>query len=187
MNLGPPSASPTNQRPHQQGRALGTKAGAPVQLSVEWLVDTGADVGGVHQAVGNSFDLVATAASASPTTGGGGMIVKTGLQVEFTAEDAAGAAHTILASQAVAVKSNNSGSNVIGVDQLAGAGVTVDWDAAAQTGTLEIKTPPPAGSAATSTSAQRAVPAPPPAIVDHGTWLSIDGVRVDKRLWRVPT
>lgn len=154
-------------------------------MSVEWLIDTGADIGVVRKAVGDQFDLIATGASASPTTGGGGILVRTGLQAEFEAEDRSGVHHKLRVSEPVAVKSNNSSSDILGMDQLAAVAVEVTWNPAAQTGTLRINsaqpssstTSPPAGSVSKR-------PNPPPVIVDHGTWVDIGGVRIEKRLWK---
>jgi hypothetical protein len=186
MNLAPPAGSPASQRPYQVGRALGSKAGKPVQVTVEWLIDTGADIGVVRKAIGDRFDLTPTAASASPTTGGGGIIVKSGLRVEFRAEDHHGVSHTLLVSRSLGVKSNNNGSDIVGMDQLASAGVTVSWDPGGRTGALQVKPPTTSAAAAPSGSASLPRPGPSPAIVDHGSWLDVGGVRIDKRLWRAP-
>jgi hypothetical protein len=164
------------------------KAGKSVQVPVEWLVDTGADIGVVDKAIGDRFDLTSTGASASPTTGGGGIIVKAGLDAEFAAEDTSGASHTIRASLPVGVKSVTTGSNIVGMDQLASFSVTVDWDPAGGTGTLRTPLPPPSAAAPPASTASGSLrrPGPPPAIVDHGTWLDIGGIRVEKNLWRKP-
>jgi hypothetical protein len=182
MNLGPPASSPGSRRPYQAGHASGTKAGKPVRVAVEWLVDTGADIGVVRNGVGANFDLVATAASASPTTGGGGILVKRGLRVEFAAEDSAGASHAMASSLPVGVKSTNTGSDILGMDQLASVGVEVTWKPDVRTGALLI---PPVGPPAPAPApGPTTKTAPPPGITDHGTWLDIGGVRLEKRLWR---
>jgi hypothetical protein len=189
MNLGPPAAKPSSQRPYQPGNASGTKAGAPVRVAVEWMVDTGAEIGTVTKRIGDSFDLVATAASASPTTGGGGILVKTGMVAEFMAEDNAGTQQALSSSSAVGVKSNNSGSEILGVDQLAALAVEVEWDPARRRGTLKISTaakslPASAPMQPTATGSKPSL-RPPLSIVDHGTWLDVGGVRLEKRQgWR---
>ena len=75
------------------------------------MIDTGADIGVVRKSIGDSFDMLATAASASPTTGGGGILIKIGLNALCTAEDSAG--------------SNNAGSDILGMDQLGSLAVDV--------------------------------------------------------------
>lgn len=163
--------------------------GAPVRVPVEWMIDTGADIAVVRQRIGRQFTLSPLAASASPTTGGGGILVMQGLQIEFFAEDPSGAQVPVTAAGPVGVKSNDAGSDIIGMEDLAAQQVSVQWDAARQTGALTI----PAASAATMPFPAPAPGAPRTAgargsgaagVVDHGTWLAIDGVRIEKRLWR---
>jgi hypothetical protein len=186
MNLGPPATAPGNRRPHQMGRALGFDAsGAPVAAAVEWMFDTGADVGVVRNSVGNRFQLTATGASASPTTGGGGILVKNGLQVEFAAEDPSGVSVTVVVTGSVGVKSNNAGSDILGMDQLASRGARVTWDPTARAGTVIIPAVSPAASPAPPPRPMSTLISPPQrdqVIVDHGTWLDVGGVRVEKRL-----
>jgi hypothetical protein len=155
------------------------------------MVDSGADIGVVRSSVGNQLALTATGVSASPTTGGGGIIIKTGLQVGFSAEDPHGASVTIADTAPVGVKSNNSGSDIIGVDQLAAHAVSLEWDAAARTGKLTVQTP--AASSAVGPKGllpflmRRLSPiasSSEKTIVDHGTWIDVAGVRIEKRLWR---
>ena len=139
MSLGPGSSDPTTHRPFQAGRVLGDENGVRVAENVEWLVDTGADIVAVWDRVGSRFDAVqAVGATASPTTGGGGMQVVTGIDAEFLVEDASGKMITRQVSGFVAVKSNNAASNVLGVAQLATAGARVEWDPSARSGSLRI-------------------------------------------------
>lgn len=175
MNLFPPSSRPLQQRPHQSGAAIGTKSSKPARANVEWLVDTGAELGCVRHTIGSQFDLAATGASASPTSGGVGILIMNGLEAEFNAEDAFGVSHTLRATQSVAVKSNNAGSDILGMDQLASLNVTIEWDPQVQKGTLTITG---------KSGPHKAVPASTmstPQIVDHGTWVDVGGVRVEKR------
>jgi hypothetical protein len=137
VNLGQSGRDPGTRRPFQDGRVLGQQNGAPAATNVEWLVDTGADIVALWDSVGSLFDVVQSiGASASPTTGGGGIQVVTGIQAEFNVEDATGNATTASASGYVGIKSNNAGNNVLGVEQLADAGATVEWDPKLRTGSL---------------------------------------------------
>jgi hypothetical protein len=139
MKLTPPAGKPAGQRPCQPGRVLGPKAGVAHQVALEWLVDTGAEISAVHQSVGNQFTFTrVVGASASPTTGGGGILVYAGATVEFSARDATGASCVMHATNDIGVKSNNSGSNLLGMDQLASCGVAIDWDPRNGVGELRI-------------------------------------------------
>jgi hypothetical protein len=189
MNLGPPAANRLSERPHQDGHASGTKSGAPVRIAIEWMVDTGADITTVRNATGAKFDLTATGASASPTTGGGGILVYTGLAAEFMAEDrTSGSTYPITSMQPVGVKSGNTGSEILGMDALSSNAVDVEWSPAARLGTLWIARAPTGSSTFTRSDAAADRSSPPGAarrgITDHGTWVDIGGVRLEKRLWR---
>lgn len=136
MTLGPPAAAPNSRRPHTVGEVSGTKHGVPVDVGIEWLVDTGADVGVVQKSVGDRFDLIPTGASASPTAGRTAILMCRGLTVGFDAEDPSGTLVRRASARDVGVKSADTGSNLIGVDQLADAGVTLGWDPVARSGGL---------------------------------------------------
>jgi hypothetical protein len=165
-----------------------------VRIAIEWMVDTGADLATVRNATGARFDLTATGGSASPTTGGGGILVYTGITVEFTAEDRrSGAARPMASTQPVGVKSGNTGSEVLGMDALSSNAVDIEWSPSARLGTLwTVSTPAGSAPAAPATatrpeeaSSRRAPPGTTPrGITDHGTWVDIGGVRLEKRLWR---
>jgi hypothetical protein len=107
----------------------------PFEAEVEWLVDTGADVGVVQKQVGDLFDtVVVTALSASPTTGSTGIAMVTGIAAQFDLElpdDLLGSQKVstpFITSTPVGIKSDNRGSNLIGEDQLAEASACVFWD-----------------------------------------------------------
>lgn len=138
MPLGPPSGTPGSQRPHVVGEASGTRSGSPVTVGVEWLVDSGADVAVVQKQVGDCFDLTATGASASPTTGSRAILMNQGMTVGFDADDRMGGVTAVASGRDVGVKSDNRGTNLIGVDQLADVGATLEWDAAARYGRLSV-------------------------------------------------
>lgn len=137
MNLRSSNANHHSLRPHQTGHVAGRKSGTHVRFEIEWMIDTGADIGVVRKIVGDKFDLVATAASASPTNGGGGILIKQGLQVEFTAEDSVGIPRAMRSALPVGVKSSNAGSDIIGMDQLATLNVEVNWSPNSRVGTLK--------------------------------------------------
>jgi hypothetical protein len=136
MNLVAPSNAPQNRRPHSWGNVTGWKQGAPVAASVEWLIDTGADVGVIQKQVGDLFDSVATGLSASPTTGNIGITMVTGIDVSFDVEDLTGVSQPMQSSTSVGVKSDNSGSNIIGQDQLVYVSARIDWDPSLRSGRL---------------------------------------------------
>lgn len=135
-NLGPPSWDHAQRRPHQSGQARGNKRGLPVSVNVEWMVDTGAELSVVTKAVGARFKLTPAGGSASGTTGGGGIIVKSGMEVVFEVFDPGGSAVAITSSLDVGVKPNNDGSEILGVDQIDYAGAIIEWDPGTLTGRL---------------------------------------------------
>ena len=134
--LGTPSGSPASRRPHAVGEAEGILAGTPVVYTVEWLVDTGAEVAVVQDRVGQCFDLSPTGATATGTTGGRAILMTRGMTVHVPTEDAMGGLSVRGSSRDVGVKSDNTGSNLVGVDQLADCGVTVEWDPLQRSGRL---------------------------------------------------
>jgi hypothetical protein len=108
-------------------------------VDVEWLVDTGADLTTVRRGIGRLFRYRrVVAASASPTTGGKGILVVTGLETEFSAVDAFGATSTLVSTQHVGVKSNNAGSDLLGMIQLADQSAMVMWSPHTKKGELRI-------------------------------------------------
>lgn len=133
MTLGPPtSASPTvvEQRPFQRGRIIGKRGGADFAVEVDWLIDTGAEISTVWDSVGAAFDTqVAVGVTASPTTGGGGIQVVTGLTAEFTGfEGAFASARQLQARGLFGIKDTDASDNLLGMEQIALAGATIVWD-----------------------------------------------------------
>jgi len=139
MTLQAPSGSSSNLRPHIWGEASGLCAPHglhTVSCQVEWLIDTGADVGVVQKQLGDVFTKVTTGLSASPTTGGRGIQMVTGIDVTFTVEDPTGSPVSVTTRCPIGVKSDNSGSNLIGMDQVADVSAQVQWSPAPQSGKL---------------------------------------------------
>jgi hypothetical protein len=134
--LAAPGAAPASYRPHAWGAASGLKYGHPTTRTVEWLFDSGADVGAVQKRLGDCFDLIATGATASPTTGPNAILMKRGMMVIMTVEDASGATRQVASRLDVGVKPNNAGSNLIGMDQVAEVGAVLEWDPMSRLGRL---------------------------------------------------
>jgi hypothetical protein len=134
------TASPgaPSQRPFQGGQVLGARAGAAVQMNVDWLADTGAEITTILHGVGAAFDSQPVGVSASPTTGGGQIQVVTGLTVEFTARDRAGRTHQVFAQGYIGIKPANTSENLLGMQQLAMAGARIEWDPLLGIGELVI-------------------------------------------------
>src|SRR5262245_55964887 len=130
-NLLPPAGNASDARPHQQGRAEGTKRRRAVSVAVEWLIDTGAQISTITAGTAANFDLKQTGGSASATTGGGGIIVKSGLQTHFEVFDRQGNPQPKSFQRNVGVKQANTGSDILGVDQIGAAGAQVEWDPSA--------------------------------------------------------
>jgi hypothetical protein len=140
------------QCPHAKGSAEGTHNGAHASVNVDWLVDTGADICSVWADVGAAFDSTSCSGlSASSTSGSGGFQVVQGITAVFEVEDRDGNTRTLRSSGYVAIKSGNTQSNLLGMQQLAAAGAEVRWDPARTTGML-LRTPG-FGSAATARGA----------------------------------
>jgi hypothetical protein len=109
--------------------------GLNVSAYVEWLIDTGADVGVVQKQVGDLFMTKRTGVSAGPTTGSTGIQMATGITVSLSVE-ILGVAQVLSSSRAIGLKSDNHGSNLIGTDQLADISATIEWTAGNKTGRL---------------------------------------------------
>ena len=135
-NLFAPSGNSSDPRPHQQGMARGLKNGLPVAAKKEWMVDTGAQISAITKDNGDKFDLTTVGGSASGTAGGGGILVKSGLTMEFEIFDTHGVATTVTCNLKVGVKPNNKGSEILGMDQVAHVDAIVEWDPKTRTGRL---------------------------------------------------
>jgi hypothetical protein len=135
-NLKAPSFNPSDPRPHQRGKAKGRKGGIPVSGTKEWLIDTGAQISCITKSNGAQFDLTPVAGSANGTAGGGGMLVKTGLTMEFEIFDTVGLPKAVSCSLKVAVKPDDRNSEVLGMDQLKNVNAAVEWDPGAQNGRM---------------------------------------------------
>lgn len=128
-------------RPVQDGRVLGKRLGdgASFSVNVTWMVDTGADLATVRDKVGRQFRYTQSfAATASPTTGGGGILVVSGLEAEFSVKDQWGNDTTVVSNQLIGVKSGNSGSDLLGMEQLAHVQAEVQWSPSAGQGELRF-------------------------------------------------
>jgi hypothetical protein len=135
-NLFTPSGISGDPRPHQKGSAEGYKWGLRVTSNLEWLIDTGAQLSVVTDGTGASFDLKPVGGSASGTTGGGGIIVKSGLETVFEMFDTAGLAQAVGCSLDVGVKPNNAGGEIIGMDRVKHVGAAIEWDPGSGLGRL---------------------------------------------------
>ena len=118
------------------GAAVGTRGGLPEAVALEWLVDTGADISVLRKSVGSRFDVLPFAATASPTTGGGGIQVVTGIEAEFEVHSARSGPQTVRVGGPLGIKSNDAAGNLLGIEQLVGAGATVAWNPATRSGIL---------------------------------------------------
>lgn len=136
-NLFTPAGKSADHRPHQTGEARGWKWGWIVTSTTEWLIDTGAQISVITKSKGALFDLTSVAASASGTTGGGGILVKSGLDMLFEIFDLSGSATQVTCSLDMGVKPNDDGSEILGMDQIEHVGAAVEWDPAAGTGRLK--------------------------------------------------
>ncbi len=128
-------------RPVQDGRVLGCRAsdGVPSAVDITWLVDTGADLATIRDKFGRLFQYQKSiGATASPTTGGGGIQVVSGLEAEFTVRDQWGNETAVVSNQLMGVKSNDAGSDLLGMEQLADLGVCVEWEPRSGSGQLRF-------------------------------------------------
>ena len=129
-------------RPQQKGRVVGIDqySGQDHSVAVTWLVDTGAELTTVRDCVGREFSYRRVrGATASTTTGGGGILVVTGLEAEFSVTNALGKVLPVRSSKVMGVKSNNSGSDLLGMIQLADKSAIVDWDPRNGLGSLRVR------------------------------------------------
>jgi hypothetical protein len=123
-------------RPFQDGRIEGQHLGVSATETIDWLVDTGASICAITKDSADKFDLHPTGATASATSGGAGIIMKSGMTIVFTVEDSSGTNSEQTCFLDVGVKPDNQGSEVLGMDQINHCGVKVRWDPSAQTGAL---------------------------------------------------
>jgi hypothetical protein len=137
-NLRGSASNAADQRPFQDGSVQGTKNTLPVTAAKEWLIDTGARISTITKANADQFDLMPLGGSASGTTGGGGILIKSGLTMIFTVRDAQGVNRLVHCSLPVGVKPNNAGSEILGMDQLAHVRARVSWDPFARNGDLYL-------------------------------------------------
>jgi len=135
-NLSASSANPSDPRPFQHGSVEGTRNGLPLTASKEWLVDTGATLSCITKDNADQFDLTPTGGSASATTGGTGILIKTGLTMVFTVLQASGANCKERCSLPVGVRPNNAGSEILGMDQISYVGARLRWDPSALDGDI---------------------------------------------------
>lgn len=125
--------------PWHSGEASGTTpAGAPLSLPIEWLVDTGAEICALQHKLGAQFSYSTLALKATGTTGGPAISVVRGIDVRFTVEDATGNSRLVQTSGRVAVKSNDAGSNLLGMEQIKSVSAEVRWDPTSGTGSLRV-------------------------------------------------
>ncbi len=135
-NLHARSADPNDPRPFQEGYVEGVRNHLPVKLAIEWLVDTGANVSALTQRKASQFDLTLSGGSVAATTGGGGMVMMSGVTMFFTVLEPNGSSQQVQCSLPIAVKPNDSGSDILGMDQLAFVNAKVRWDPTAQDGDI---------------------------------------------------
>jgi len=139
-NLGPNSKNSADQRPFQFGKAKGKKkslfslGSSTIEVKKEWMFDTGATVSAITKGNADQFKLTPVGGTASGTTGGGGIIMKSGLTMIFSVIDPSGSSREVECSLDVGVKPNNAGSDIIGMDQLSYVSAKVTWDPTAKTG-----------------------------------------------------
>jgi hypothetical protein len=135
-NLHPRSAYPPDPRPFQQGHVEGVRNQLPVTVAIEWLVDTGANISALTWSKAALFDLTTTAGLASATTGPRGIPLASGVTMVFTVLDSTGVNQQVRCSLPVAIKPSDTGSDILGMDQLAAVNAKVRWDPVALDGDL---------------------------------------------------
>ncbi len=135
-NLHASSTNTSDPRPFQQGKVEGSKKGRPKTALKEWLLDTGANISALTKSNAEQFDLIPLGGSASATTVGGGILIKAGLAMIFTVLEASGSSRQARCSLPIGVKPNNSGSDILGMDQLAFVNAKVRWNPSAQDGDI---------------------------------------------------
>jgi hypothetical protein len=118
------------------GSAEGTKNGASAVVSKEWLIDTGAEVSAITNSNADNFDLTPLGATARATSTGAGLAMHSGLTMVFEVKDSTGKDVTVNCSLDVGVKPDDSGSEILGMDQIAHVNARVEWDPAALDGDL---------------------------------------------------
>ena len=108
-------------------------------VNVEWLVDTGAEVSAITNHNANQFDLVSVAGSVSATTGGGGIVIMSGVSTVFEMFDVLSNPQQMKCSRKIGVKPNNYGSEILGMDRVAHVSAVVEWDPTSRKGRLRIR------------------------------------------------
>jgi hypothetical protein len=103
-----------------------------VSAPKEWLIDTGATISAITKSNADQFDRIPLGGAASGTTGGRGMLIKAGLTMVFTVLKPSGVNQQVRCSLPVAVKPNDKGSEILGMDQVAAVQAKVRWDPSAR-------------------------------------------------------
>jgi len=145
-NLSSKAGNPADNRPHQKGAALGQVwkswenggGWCYEEVPIEWMVDTGAQITCVKRTTGNNFRLVPIGGSASGTTGGGGILIKSGLITEFEAIGYIRRRKKMRCQLDVAVKPNDAGSEILGMDSIEHVKARVEWDPNSCSGTITL-------------------------------------------------
>ncbi|WP_433167187.1 hypothetical protein [Kribbella sp. CA-247076] len=127
-----------SSRPFQTGRAHGVNplSGGRHSLTVDWLVDTGADWSAVLPNLAMNFATTTPVPAVSAPPAGSAYRLAAGIEVEFTVWTKLGQQTVCATTPVIAIKANNVGSNLIGVPELADRSAEVRWNARTRTGEL---------------------------------------------------
>jgi len=127
-----------SSRPFQNGHAKGVSAlsGVTHSLTVDWLIDTGADWSAVLPNLAANFVTTTPVPAVSAPPAGSAYRLAAGIQVEFTVRMSQGHSRVCAATPVIAIKASNVGSNLIGVPELADRSAEIRWDARTKTGEL---------------------------------------------------
>lgn len=128
-------------RPFQVGGVSGQDVnGTGTQTRrVRWLVDTGAMVTVVLKKVGDEFVATPTGVTAGPTTGSTGIVMYEGLTAHYEVEcSVCGVQHMADYANQIGVKSDNVGSNILGMDAIAASACDVLWDPSGGIGSIHL-------------------------------------------------
>lgn len=139
MTLTPHPSGADPHRPFHVGAVSGqaSNGSGSHSVNVRWLADTGAAVTVVIKKVGDQFTTNPTGATASPTTGFTAILMHDGLTARFdTLCHVCGAPHGVGYTGAMGVKSDNVGSNILGMDAIDDCHAAIVWNPAVGHGSI---------------------------------------------------
>jgi len=131
-NLGPPTGDPKDLRPFQTGKVRGKKNNQDVEVSKDWLIDTGSPISWITRE--NAKNFGPATGGATITKDGRVYSVRRDLKMVFTKTKPDGKTEEVECNLPVAV----GAWDIIGMDQLKHVGCAIRWDPRKKDGDIYV-------------------------------------------------